>query len=133
MNGGDGIVLLLTDSSRPFANVLQKIAEPVRMILLELAPLLIIPSQSAESIAWHRALVSNDCVGRAGETIMGHETVLGHSTTIVRFGSTGGRATIWMAPDLGCFALRQIDEEIRSDGTYRTTLRLQALKVTMNH
>jgi hypothetical protein len=41
------------------------------------------------------------------------------------------RLTLWMAPDLGCFALRITTEERRPD-TFRLVSRKQALKVTLN-
>ena len=40
--------------------------------------------------------------------------------------------TLWMAPDLGCFALRLTREERRPDGTFRLVLKKQATKVTLN-
>jgi hypothetical protein len=42
------------------------------------------------------------------------------------------RMTLWMAPDLGCFALRITIEERGADGTFRLVLRKQAQKVTLN-
>jgi hypothetical protein len=43
-----------------------------------------------------------------------------------------GRMTIWMAPALGCFALKVTQEEERPDGTFRLVRTKQALKVTLN-
>ena len=39
---------------------------------------------------------------------------------------------MWMAPDLGCFALRITSEALRPDGTFRLVKTKQALRVTMN-
>jgi hypothetical protein len=36
---------------------------------------------------------------------------------------------MWMAPDLGCFALRLSIEEQRPDGTFRPVSEKQALRV----
>jgi hypothetical protein len=78
------------------------------------------------------ALIDAGCV--CGP-LVGHETILGHPTVAVQPNLEGDhqRVTFWMAPDLGCFALRITVEEKRPDGTYRLLIRKQALKVTFNH
>lgn len=82
------------------------------------------------------ALGSADALIKAGcicGPVVGHETILGHPTVAVQpnLGSHQ-RVTFWMAPDLGCFALRITIEEQRPDGTFRLVTRKQALKVTLN-
>jgi hypothetical protein len=77
----------------------------------------------------------------AAGTIVGHETILGHSTIAVetplpnpratRSRPAAARITMWMAPDLGCFALRLSVEEQRPDGTFRMVSEKQALRVTV--
>jgi hypothetical protein len=42
------------------------------------------------------------------------------------------RTTVWMAPDLGCFALKATVEEQRPDGTFHKVSEKRALKVTWN-
>jgi len=76
------------------------------------------------------ALIKAGCV--CGP-VVGHETILGHPTVAVQpdLGSHE-RVTFWMAPDLGCFALRITIEEKQPDGTFRLRIRKQALKVTLN-
>ena len=76
------------------------------------------------------ALIKAGCV--CGP-VVGRETILGHPTVAVQ-PSLGShqRVTFWMAPDLGCFALRITVEEQRPDGTFRLVIRKQALKVTLN-
>jgi hypothetical protein len=73
------------------------------------------------------ALLSTCVGGRANETIRDHPTVAVHSKLDER-----RRMTLWMAPDLGCFALRITIVERQPDGTLRLILRKQATKVTLN-
>jgi len=42
------------------------------------------------------------------------------------------RMTIWVAPDLGCFALRIRSEQLGPDGAFHTVHVKQAIKVTLN-
>jgi hypothetical protein len=65
--------------------------------------------------------------------VVGRETILNYPTTAVeRSLGPGGRLTMWMAPDLGCFALRITTEARRPDGTLHLWQTKQALKVTLN-
>ncbi len=76
------------------------------------------------------ALINAGCVYGP---VVGHETILGHPTVAVQPDlGDHQRVTLWMARDLGCFALRITVEEKRPDGTYRLVTTKQALKVTMN-
>ncbi len=77
----------------------------------------------------------------AAGSVAGSETILGHSTIgVIRplpnVHSTSSspaaeRITMWMAPDLGCFALRVFVEEQQPDGAYRVVREKQALRVQM--
>jgi hypothetical protein len=135
-NGGDEIILSGTVKGlSAFQNTVRGIWDSGRTLLIQVAPSLMLPQQSSESVAWNRAYVRNGCLGHGpetGETVIGHEIILGHSTTIVLFTQAKERTTQWLAPDLGCFALKQITEELRSDGSYLVLRRVQALKVTVN-
>jgi len=63
----------------------------------------------------------------------GRETLLNHPATALQHPTLNGwRTTMWMAPDLGCFALRITTEEKRPDGTYRLVSEKRALKVNLN-
>jgi hypothetical protein len=64
--------------------------------------------------------------------VAGHDTLLGFPVTAVRppWGS-GERMTLWMAPDLGCFALRITLEAKRPDGTFRLVSERRALQVKL--
>ena len=77
----------------------------------------------------------------AAGSVVGYETILGHSTIAVMSPLPNPRATpsrpaaaritMWMAPDLGCFALRLSIEEQRPDGTFRPVSEKQALRVKL--
>lgn len=77
----------------------------------------------------------------AAGDVVGAETILGHPTVAVMRPMPNPRATashpiparitIWMAPDLGCFALRLFIEEQRPDGTFRPVSGKQAVRVTV--
>jgi hypothetical protein len=65
-------------------------------------------------------------------TVVGSETILNHPTTAVQLPMRPNRMTLWLAPDLGCFALRITSETMRSDGSFRVWQMKQAVKVNMN-
>jgi hypothetical protein len=76
------------------------------------------------------ALINTGCVYGP---VVGHETILDYPTVAVRHNMDDWRRmTLWMAPDLGCFALRITIEERGTGGTFGLVLRKQALKVTLN-
>jgi hypothetical protein len=62
----------------------------------------------------------------ARETIVNYPTV-----AVSRTRGDGRRQTVWMAPDLGCFALKYTSEDKQPDGTFRLVQRTEALKVSM--
>jgi hypothetical protein len=74
--------------------------------------------------------------------IVGNETILGYRTIAVerpipnprstRRRPSAARITMWMAPELGCFALKTSTEEEGADGVFRLASGRQALKVTLN-
>lgn len=71
--------------------------------------------------------------GCANGPVVGRETILNHPTTAVERSLIDSfRVTLWMAPDLGCFALRITSEELRPDGIFHIVTVKQALKVTLN-
>jgi len=64
--------------------------------------------------------------------IVGRETILNHVTEAVRQRWTEhGRMTLWMAPDLGCFALRVTHELELPDGTFHLVKAKRAMKVNV--
>jgi hypothetical protein len=76
----------------------------------------------------------------AAGSVVGHETILDYPTIAVASPVPNPRATpsrpavaritMWMAPELGCFALRILIEEQGRDGTFRLVSRKEALRVT---
>jgi hypothetical protein len=68
--------------------------------------------------------------GRSAEVI-GEEVVLDYPTVVVRDNSYKSRMTLWMSPELSCFALRAIVEAEQPDGTWTLLTEKKALKVTM--
>jgi hypothetical protein len=66
-------------------------------------------------------------------TIVGHETILNYPTIGVEPRMGGNtRMTWWMAPELGCFALRITTEEKQPGGTWRLVQQKRALHVNLN-
>ncbi len=66
----------------------------------------------------------------AGE-IVDRETILNHPTVAIRRRWTEhGRMTLWMAPDLHCFALRVTYETQLPDGTFHLVSAKRAVKIT---
>jgi hypothetical protein len=81
----------------------------------------------------HYGFARSGGVGCLDGPIVGRETILNYPTVAVQHNDGGSpRMTLWMARDLGCFALRITVEEKQPDGTYRLVTTKQAVKVTMN-
>lgn len=71
--------------------------------------------------------------GCAEAGVVGHETILNYPTVAAQHPmGDSKRMTLWMAPDLGCFALRETLEERGPGGAFRLVSGKQALKVTWN-
>jgi hypothetical protein len=65
--------------------------------------------------------------------VVDRATILDHPTEAIQDRWTEqGRMTLWMAPDLDCFALRVTYEEQLPDGTFHLVSAKQALKVALN-
>ncbi len=78
--------------------------------------------------------MGGEATGCAQDGIVGHETILNYPTVAAQrvLGNSNQRMTLWMAPDLGCFALRVKLEEHGPDGAFHLVSGKQALKVTWN-
>lgn len=74
--------------------------------------------------------VSSGCVGRQDE-IIGRETILNYPTVVKQIDIAELRVTLWVAPDLGCFALKMVIEERRPDGSFVLRSERKALKVNV--
>ncbi|HUK19030.1 MAG TPA: hypothetical protein VLW65_21565 [Bryobacteraceae bacterium] len=68
----------------------------------------------------------------AGGPVVGREKILDHASVKIQREDPGRRYTVWLAPGLGCFPLRETFERQRPDGSYRMTSERHALKVTLN-
>jgi hypothetical protein len=77
---------------------------------------------------------SNPGIGCADREIVGRETILGYATAAIQLPLDGNRVrrTVWMAPALGCFALKVATEKQKADGTFRLISGKQALAVRLN-
>ncbi len=83
-----------------------------------------------EHTGFAKAPVGAACTDQA---IVDRATILNYPTEAVRERWTEhGRMTLWMAPALGCFALKVTQEEERPDGTFRLVAAKRAVKVTIN-
>jgi hypothetical protein len=82
---------------------------------------------ASESLGPAAQLLRNGCVTG---TVVGRETILGHATVGVQRPLEGGsRGTFWLAPDLGCHALRTSIEWPAADGRYQRTREKRALRI----
>ncbi len=72
--------------------------------------------------------VKNDCSAGSGRSI-GRETILNYPTIVVQRDMGRQRMTLWVAPDLGCFAMKLAIEERRPDGNFRLRLEKKTLNV----
>jgi hypothetical protein len=62
--------------------------------------------------------------------VVGHDTILNYPVAAVRYRWTEhGRMTLWMTPDLGCFALRSTYEIEVRDGSFRLVAEKRAVKL----
>ena len=80
-------------------------------------------------------LVSSGCRSSVAQgKVVGEEVILNYPTRAVQHDIGGGRVmTLWMAPDLSCFALRATIEALQPDGSRTLVSEKKALKVTVNH
>jgi len=80
------------------------------------------------------ALVSSDCrTIHGGAEVIGHDVVMNYATTILQQRNGGARKlTLWMAPELSCFALRATIHEMQPDGSWKLVSEKKALKVNVN-
>ncbi|MEO8595190.1 MAG: hypothetical protein ABI759_17855 [Candidatus Solibacter sp.] len=114
-----------------FINRLHGIARSIRTQLVLAVPSLVLPKGTPmQKPAWFDGFVRGGCTER--RNVVGRETVAGHETTVIQDGSPQNRITVWLAPDLDCFALKMTMEVREPDGTYRLESRKEAVAVTMN-
>ena len=81
------------------------------------------------------ALLSSGCqTSDGGSKVVGQEAILNYPVTGVQQPHDGGKQmlTLWMAPKLGCFALRATIHAKQPHGTWKLISEKQALKVMVN-
>jgi hypothetical protein len=79
-------------------------------------------------------LLSSGCrTIHGGAEVIGQDVVLNYATTILQQGHKGAtrKLTLWMAPELSCFALRATTHDEQPDGSWKLTSEKKALKVTI--
>jgi hypothetical protein len=79
-------------------------------------------------------LVSSGCrTNHGGATVVGQGVVLNYATTVLQQRHRGGawKLTLWMAPELSCFALRATIHEAQPDGSWKLISEKKALTVTV--
>jgi hypothetical protein len=87
------------------------------------------------NVARREELLSSGCqTSHDGAKVIGHEVILNYRVTGVQQPQRGGMdmATLWMAPELSCFALRLTIHAKQPDGTWNLMIEKQAVKVTRN-
>ncbi|MGA2132898.1 MAG: hypothetical protein ABSH50_11445 [Bryobacteraceae bacterium] len=133
---------------RPFATVIGRSLDATLPLWSRLMARLTFDAQTVERVrqAAHRSVGAiTGCAGSClvleqygfargtaclDGTIVDHETILNYPTTGVQPRMGGSiRMTWWMAPELGCFALRITTEEKQPDGTWRLVREKRALRI----
>jgi hypothetical protein len=115
---GTEIVQLETDQGNPLLESIKAFHIGVHQFLLRYVPNLVMPESSARD-AWFSSYVNAGCVDK-GDVVIGHDKVLSYRTTVVQSVSPDGwRWTGWLAPDLGCFALKSKSEQPLPGGGFR--------------
>jgi len=125
------IVLSSSMPGHPFATAIRRTLDATGSVLFHLTMPFRVTAGQRERAATSE-LVRNNCVSDARPlTIVGQETILGFTTIATRSLDTDTR-TIYLAPALGCFPLKVTVERLFPDGSIRTVVERDAVKVTSN-
>jgi hypothetical protein len=116
---GAEIVQMVEEPGDPIHQAIQNFHLSMHRLMLQFVPNLVLPESAAKD-AWFSAYVKSGCVDK-GDEVIGHEKLLAHEATVIQNTGGGWRWTGWLAPDLGCFALRTKYEEAVAGGGYRLT------------
>jgi hypothetical protein len=152
-SGTSEILISRSIPGNPFKNALAQVADVIMPIHNRLMRRFMVDSRlleqvqraSTHSVGFITGCDSSACLvldhfgypksatGCIDAPIVDRATILNYPTEAVRERWTEhGRMTIWMAPALGCFALKVTQEEERPDGTFRLVRAKQALKITVS-
>lgn len=128
--GGIDINMSVVDLYGSPFDAVRELAGSIRTRLVLAAPSMVLPKHPPMTEpAWHVDYVKSGCSTRP--TVIGQERVAGYDTVVVQNAYPKHRFTSWLAPELGCAALKLTYEEGQSDGTYRMVTRKEALRVTI--
>jgi hypothetical protein len=143
-------------ADNPFGDVLARTMDtligatlPAHSLLLRLAPSGQTPVQPAPSVntecvektcihgVAHYFLpkaAGNPGIGCVDGPVVDRETILDYPTVAIQLPIDGNRVkrTVWMAPALGCFAMKVATERQMADGSFRLVSGKQAVKVRLN-
>jgi hypothetical protein len=80
-----------------------------------------------------RTLLDTGCRTTSGPgEVLGQDVVLNYPTVVTQVGFWKRKVTLWMAPELSCFALRATVEAQQTDGSWTLMSEKRALNVTLN-
>jgi len=83
------------------------------------------------SLGQRADLIQSGCT--AQKNVVGQEVILNYPTKAIQHNIGADRIlTLWMAPDLSCFALRARIEVQQPDGTLKLISEKKAIRVTLN-
>jgi len=111
----------------PFVTFVEPILDRLHQLFRPSSPL------SSEQLE-RRARAQLDLVdaGCVDGSSIGRDTILNYAVVVSQQRFRDQRTTMWLAPDLECFALRVDLERSRPGGAFRLVTRRQALRVTRN-
>jgi hypothetical protein len=78
-------------------------------------------------------LLSNCRPSFRGWEVRGQDTMLDYVTTVAIEERQNSRLTLWMAPELSCFALRATIEAKQPDGSWVLMSEKKAIRIIVNH
>jgi hypothetical protein len=146
---GSEVVLSWSSPDHPLEAALTEMVQDFSIGIKRIHPLMLTPDQIArrQSMAvvhptvtqsWtvgdRTVLVNSGCRALGlRDKLLGEEIILSYPTVAVQHDIGGGwMMTLWMAPDLSCFALRAKIEAQQPDGSWTTVSEKKAVKVTLN-
>lgn len=135
--GGRENILSETIVGHPLETLHIRVGVAIHSLWEELlAPLVGSPAEQVNPQGPAALLASGCTTGygyfAAGGQVVGHEKILDHASVKIQREDPGRRYTVWLAPALACFPLRETFERQRPDGSYRMASERHALKVTLN-
>jgi hypothetical protein len=84
-------------------------------------------------IGRRQELLTSGCrTSHGGAKVVGHDVILDYPVTVIQQPHAGGAqiVTLWMSPELSCFALRVTTHWKQPDGAWKLVMEKQAVKVS---